>query len=51
MLGDSMNLIHQFKGCDLLALNVFLAVAAHRNFRAAAKEVDITASALSLIHI
>lgn len=47
MLGDSMNPIHQFKGCDLLALNVFLAVAAHRNFRAAAREVDITASAVS----
>lgn len=42
-----MNFIHQFKGCDLLALNVFLAVAAHRSFRTAAKEFDITASAVS----
>jgi DNA-binding transcriptional LysR family regulator len=42
-----MNSIHQFKGCDLLSLNVFLAVAAHVSFRAAAKELDITASAVS----
>ncbi len=42
-----MNPIHQFKGCDLLALNVFLAVAAHRSFRGAAQECDITASAVS----
>ncbi|MBB1626378.1 LysR family transcriptional regulator [Achromobacter sp. UMC71] len=42
-----MNPIHQFKGCDLLALNVFLAVAARRSFRAAAREFDITASAVS----
>lgn len=47
MLSDLMNPIHQFKGCDLLALNVFLAVAVHRSFRAAAKEFDITASAVS----
>ncbi|MFV0678534.1 LysR family transcriptional regulator [Variovorax sp. tm] len=42
-----MNQIHQFKGCDLLSLNVFLAVAAHSSFRAAAKEFDLTASAVS----
>ncbi|HZF83752.1 MAG TPA: LysR family transcriptional regulator [Burkholderiaceae bacterium] len=42
-----MNHIHQFKGCDLFALNVFLAVATHRSFRAAATELAITASAVS----
>lgn len=42
-----MNPVHQFKGCDLFALNVFLSVAAHRSFRAAGRELDITASAVS----
>lgn len=42
-----MSLLHQFKGCDLFALNVFLAAATHLSFRAAAKELDITASAVS----
>lgn len=42
-----VNPIHQFKGCDLLSLNVFLAVAAHASFREAGKELGITASAVS----
>lgn len=42
-----MNPFHQFKGCDLFALNVFLAVAAQLSFRAAARELEITPSAVS----
>ncbi|MFT4134605.1 LysR substrate-binding domain-containing protein [Labrys sp. (in: a-proteobacteria)] len=39
--------IHQLKSGDLFALTVFLSVAAHRNFRAAAIELDVTPSAVS----
>lgn len=42
-----MSTSHQSKGCDLFALHVFLAVAARRSFRTAAKDLDITASAVS----
>ncbi|MGN8117255.1 LysR substrate-binding domain-containing protein [Labrys sp. 22185] len=39
--------IHQLKSGDLFALTVFLSVAAHRSFRAAAIELDVTPSAVS----
>ncbi|MEW9309144.1 LysR substrate-binding domain-containing protein [Labrys neptuniae] len=39
--------IHQLKSGDLFALAVFLSVAAHRSFRAAAIELDVTPSAVS----
>ncbi|MGJ4859048.1 LysR substrate-binding domain-containing protein [Labrys sp. La1] len=42
-----MRNIHQLKSGDLLALTVFLSVAAHRSFRAAAIELDVTPSAVS----
>ncbi|MET4575975.1 LysR family transcriptional regulator [Ottowia thiooxydans] len=38
---------HQSKAGDFLALSVFLSVAAHRSFRAAAIELDVTPSAVS----
>lgn len=42
-----MRNIHQLKSGDLFALTVFLSVAAHRSFRAAAIELDVTPSAVS----
>ena len=42
-----MRNIHQLKSADLFALTVFLSVAAHRSFRAAAVELDVTPSAVS----
>lgn len=39
--------VHQLKSGDLFALTVFLSVAAHRSFRAAAVELDVTPSAVS----
>lgn len=42
-----MNNAHQLDGTDLFTLNVFLAAARHRNFRAAAVELDVTPSAVS----
>ncbi|MBS7809389.1 LysR family transcriptional regulator [Roseococcus pinisoli] len=38
---------HQSRNGDLLAFSVFLAVAAHRNFRAASVELNVTRSAVS----
>ncbi|MGR4897370.1 LysR substrate-binding domain-containing protein [Stenotrophomonas sp. LARHCG68] len=38
---------HQLKGCDLFSLSVFLAVATHRSFQAAAVELNVTRSAVS----
>ncbi|WP_028602432.1 LysR family transcriptional regulator [Ottowia thiooxydans] len=38
---------HQSRASDFLALSVFLAVAAHRSFRGAAIELDVTPSAIS----
>lgn len=45
ILGDVMNNAHQ--STDLFALNVFLAVANHRSFRAASIELNVTGSAVS----
>jgi len=42
-----MKMTHQSKGSDLSAFAAFLAVAAHRSFRNAAVELDITPSAIS----
>ncbi|QUY51035.1 LysR family transcriptional regulator [Serratia plymuthica] len=42
-----MNNAHQFKNGDLFALTVFLAVATHRSFHAAAVELEVTPSAIS----
>jgi len=42
-----VKVISQSKGNDLSAFAAFLAVAAHRSFRAAAAELDITPSAIS----
>ncbi|CAI0709471.1 D-malate degradation protein R [Serratia entomophila] len=42
-----MNNSHQFKQGDLFALTVFLAVATHRSFHAAAVELEVTPSAVS----
>lgn len=39
--------VHQSKSGDLFALSVFLAVATHRNFRAASTELNVTRSAVS----
>ncbi len=39
--------VHQSIGGDLFALNVFLAIANHRSFRAAALELGVTPSAIS----
>ncbi|MGP5307444.1 LysR family transcriptional regulator [Vreelandella alkaliphila] len=42
-----MKSIHQSKSGDMFAFRVFLAVAAHRNFRAASVELEVTPSAIS----
>jgi DNA-binding transcriptional LysR family regulator len=42
-----MKRAHQLKSGDLFSLNVFLTVAAHRSFRAASIELDVTPSAIS----
>lgn len=42
-----MKAFHQSKGNDLSAFAAFLAVAAHRSFRSAAVELDMTPSAIS----
>lgn len=42
-----MKTIHQSKGNDLSAFAAFLAVAAHRSFRSAAVDLDMTPSAIS----
>lgn len=42
-----MKVIHQSKGNDLSAFAAFLAVAAHRSFRSAAIDLDMTPSAIS----
>lgn len=42
-----MKATHQSKGHDLSAFAAFLAVAAHRSFRSAADELDMTPSAIS----
>lgn len=42
-----MKAIHQSKGNDLSAFAAFLAVAAHRSFRSAANELNMTPSAIS----
>lgn len=42
-----MNDIHQLKSGDLFALNIFLAVATHRSFRAASVALEVTPSAIS----
>lgn len=42
-----MKQFHQSKGNDLSAFAAFLAVAAHRSFRSAAVELDMTPSAIS----
>ncbi|MCD9096791.1 LysR family transcriptional regulator [Luteimonas fraxinea] len=42
-----MKSIHQSKGNDLAAFAAFLAVAAHRSFRSAASELNMTPSAIS----
>lgn len=47
ILDTEMKDVHQSTSGDLLALNVFLAVANHRSFRAAAPELDVTPSAIS----
>ncbi|MDM0089276.1 MULTISPECIES: LysR family transcriptional regulator [unclassified Variovorax] len=47
MLHAQMKDAHQLKSGDLFALGVFLSVAAHRSFRAAATELDVTPSAVS----
>ncbi|SFS01868.1 transcriptional regulator, LysR family [Stenotrophomonas maltophilia] len=39
--------VHQWVGGDLTAFSAFLAVAAHRSFRSAAAELNITPSAIS----
>ncbi len=46
-LAKKMNNAHQFKNGDLFALTVFLAVATHRSFHAAAVELEVTPSAVS----
>lgn len=46
-LARKMNNAHQFKNGDLFALTVFLAVATHRSFHAAAVELEVTPSAIS----
>lgn len=47
MFDTAMKDTHQLKGADLFALTVFLAVATHRSFRAAALALDVTPSATS----
>ncbi len=42
-----MNAAYPFKQGDLFALTVFLAVATHRSFHAAAVELEVTPSAVS----
>lgn len=42
-----MKAVHQIKSGDLFALTVFLSVAGHRSFRAAAIELEVTPSAVS----
>lgn len=42
-----MRIAHQSKGVDLAAFTAFLAVAAHRSFRSAAAELNMTPSAIS----
>ncbi|CUX11500.1 LysR family transcriptional regulator [Agrobacterium genomosp. 13] len=42
-----MKVIHQSKGNDLAAFAAFLTVAAHRSFRSAATELNMTPSAIS----
>lgn len=42
-----MNNIHQSRSGDLFTLNVFLAVASHRSFRAASADLNVTRSAVS----
>lgn len=42
-----MRTAHQSKGTDLSAFTAFLAVAAHRSFRSAAAELNMTPSAIS----
>ena len=42
-----MKSAHQLKNGDLFSLNVFLAVATHRSFRAASIELDVTPSAVN----
>lgn len=40
-------MVHQLKGGDFFAINVFLVVVEHLSFRAASVELDLTASAVS----
>ncbi|MFC4763541.1 LysR family transcriptional regulator [Dyella koreensis] len=42
-----MNITHQSQSGDLFTLTLFLAVARHRSFRAAAVELEVTPSAIS----